>query len=157
MADTRETAGALVGSDDAPFVLRHPPGWEPAGDQLPAGDEDLVAALRRTDGRGFVTVAVRGQLLGTTLDEVQDTLLMGLEDAFSDFELVRCQPIRIPAGTAIYTSYVLVDSGRVQSNLTVAVGPRTYQLDAALPATADDVAEEVAAMFASFEVRNAAG
>jgi hypothetical protein len=154
--ETRATAGALVGSDDAPFVLRHPEGWEPANDQLPAGDENLVAALRRTDGRGFITVAVRGQLLGSTLDEVQDTLLMGLEEAFDDFELVRCQPIRIPAGTAIYTSYVLVNSGRVQSNLTVAVGINTYQLDAALPATAEDVAEEVAAMYASFDVRDVA-
>lgn len=147
----------ISGPPATPFELRYPAGWRKVskGDLQRTVEETPAAAVRRADGRGVVTLTVRGPLNGS-LDQLREDFAKALARRFDDFELVTSRQIQVEgAGVAMYTSWILRDQGRVHGNLTVPVGDRSYTLDAALPAGATDVAREVGAIFGSFGVRSA--
>lgn len=143
----------IAGPPETPFRLSYPSGWRKVpATQLQKTGRTPAAAIRRTDGRGLVTVTVRGPIT-TPLDQLRTELSAALAERFEDFELVTSAQMRVEAGVGIYTSWVLREAGRVQGNLTVPVGARSYTLDAALPAGATDVAREVGTIFGAFDVR----
>ena len=144
----------ISGPTATPFELRYPPGWRKIskGDLQRTVDDAPAAAIRRADGRGIVTLTVRGPLAGP-IDELREDFAKALASRFDDFELVTSTELQVAAGRGMYTSWILRDEGRVHGNLTVPVGDRSYTLDAALPSGASDVAREVGAIFGSFAVK----
>ena len=146
-------AQKIAGPPATPFELRYPAGWRkvPKRELQTSEGETPVAAIRRADGRGFVTLTVRGPL-AKPLDDMREDFNRVLAERFPDFELVTSSTIEVDAGPAMYTSYVLREKGQVQGNLTVPVGETSYTLDAIIPTGATDVAREVGAIFGSFQV-----
>lgn len=146
----------ISGPPSTPFELRYPAGWRKIskGDLQRTVEDTPTAAIRRADGRGLVTLTIRGGL-ATPLDQMREDFTRALASRFDDFELVTSRELEVKAGIAMYTSWILRDQNRIQGNLTVPVGDRSYTLDAALPAGATDVAREVGAIFGSFDVKPA--
>jgi hypothetical protein len=101
-------------------------------------------------------LTVRGQL-ERDLDELGGKLVARLRTEMPDFDLVTSKIIEVPAGRALYTSWVRQEDGRVQANLTVPVADMTYTLDATLPTGATEVARDVGAIMASFDAKPAVG
>jgi hypothetical protein len=147
-------AQAITGPPATPFELRYPAGWRKIskGEIQKEGGDATVAGIRRADGRGVVTVSVRGPL-ASPLDEMRESFANELAERFPDFELVTSTEVQVDAGTGMYTSWLRREEDRVQGNLTVPVGTRTYALDASLPTGATDVAREIGAILGSFTVR----
>jgi hypothetical protein len=147
-------AQAITGPAETPFELRYPAGWRkvPKREIQKEGGEGTVVAIRRADGRGVVTVSVRGRL-DSPLNEIRESFANELAERMPDFELVTSTEVRVDAGIGMYTSWLRREEGRVQGNLTVPVGTQTYALDASLPTGATDVAREVGAIFGSFAVK----
>lgn len=142
----------IAGPPQTPFQLSYPAGWRKVPKaHLQKVETTPAAAIRRVDGRGLVTVTVRGPIT-ISLDELRTGFADALSERFTDFELVTSTEMQVDAGLGIYTSWILRDEGRVQGNLTVPVGANSYTLDAALPTGATDVAREVGAIFGSFDV-----
>lgn len=149
-------AKAITGPDEAPFELRYPRGWRQASP--PTAQDDPTppqVVLQSPDGRGVVTLNVRGPLKAP-LDDLSLQLTASLAERFADFRLVSSKPLDIPAGRALYTSWVLEESQQVQGSLVVEVGDRSYMLDAAIVAGSTQAAREVGAIFNSFDVKPAA-
>lgn len=145
----------IQGPPETPFTLHYPGGWRKvAKGELQKLENTPAAAIRRSDERGIVTLAIRGRL-EQSLEELGPDLVKSLSERFDDFELVTSRTMEVDAGPALYTSWVLRDEGRVQGNLTVPAGDRTYTLDAAMPIGATDVARDVGAIFASFALERA--
>lgn len=142
----------ISGPAETPFELRYPSGWRKIPQaQLEKVENTPAAAIRRADGRGLITVTVRGPIVAS-LEELRRDFTQALASRFDDFELVTSAEMQVDAGVGMYTSWILRDSGRVQGNLTIPAGTRSYTLDAALGAGATDVAREVGAIFGSFQV-----
>jgi hypothetical protein len=144
---------ALVGPKDAPFALKYPATWtEIDVSGLTDADPPPIAAIRRKDRKGLITVTVRGPVRGS-LAEVRKRLPGELNKRFADFKLVDSREQRVQAGPAVYTSWVRTKSGNVQSNLFVPAGNISFSVDVLLPADARDAAAEAGIILRSFDVR----
>ena len=143
----------LAGPAATPFALSYPASWEvlpPA--RLRAGDPRPVAGLRRRDGRGVLTITVRGPIRGGIRSLVR-SLPRELAARFEDFRLVRSRLVDVAAGPALSVTWVRERSGRAQSTLVVPEGNRrSFALDTVLPAGARDAAREAGAIQRSFDL-----
>ena len=154
-AKRRGRGSKIDGPPETPFVLQYPGGWRRVPKrELQQLDVETTpaAAIRRSDGRGQVTLTVSGPL-EKPVEGMREDFVAALEEKYGDtFDLVTSSIIEVPAGRAMYTSWVLREDGRVQGHLTVQVGQHSYLLDAALLAGASDVARDVGAILGSFAV-----
>jgi hypothetical protein len=145
-------ASALVGPPRAPFALYYQRSWEKASASELEG-KGIAAALHRRDRLGAVTVSVAGPLVRGGVERLGADLRRELRQRFRDLEFVTSKKVRVAGGTALYTSWVRRGTGRVQSNLVVPDGRRTYLLDATVSGTARQAAVEVGTMFQAFRAR----
>jgi hypothetical protein len=143
----------LNGPAETPFALRHPDSWEALPEhEIPEGEPEPVAGLRRDDSSGLLTVSVRGPLPGGIAAR-EKTLRTELEQRLDDVRVTAVRRVRVAAGPALYASFVREDSGQIQTMLLVPEGNRrTYQLDAAVRPVAQDAAAELGAMLRTFDV-----
>jgi hypothetical protein len=150
--DLRE-GEVLTGPRDTPFSLRHPERWAVLeDDEIPEGDPQPAAGLRRNDSSGLLTVSVRGPVEGG-IASMEKTLADDLERRIDDFRLTAIRRVRVAAGPALYASFVRERSGQIQTMLVIPEGNRrSYQIDAAIRPEAQDTAAEVGAMLRTFDI-----
>ena len=144
----------ISGPAETPFRLRYPGGWRKVPkSELQKQAEPPAAAVRRADGRGLVTLTIRGPL-AYPLPKMREDFLGVLAEKYAghDLEIVSSLDIETAAGVGMYTSWVLRDEGRVYGHLTVPRGELSYTLDGTLAVGASDVAREVGSIIGSFEV-----
>ena len=150
--DLRE-GEVLKGPPDTPFALRHPEKWEPVEeDQIPDGDPRPIAALRRNNSAGLITISVLGPVEGGIAAR-EKALRAELEQRVPDARVTAIRRVRVAAGLALYASFVRKDSGQIQTMLVVPEGNRrSYQVDAAIRPEAQDAAAELGAMLRTFDI-----
>jgi len=157
---------ALTGDDDeggddpvkvtapagADFTIEQPEGWRLVPDDERAGlAGNPLAVMRRDEGQGIVIVNAPS---GTErdLDRVAKGLDKRLEKALPDFRKVGARVVEVQAGPALLYSYVRRRRATAHTILVVPTDDRTYTLNAAVPAGADDAAREVGTILFSFDV-----
>lgn len=141
---------AVAGPDAAPFRLVFPERWdvrEQADERSEPGSS--VVSLRRADGTGALSLRVGGRL-ATGLERMSTELKQGLRERLPQARVVTSRVVEVVSGDALLTLWVDTRSGRVQSNLVVPDGERSYVLDAVVAGGADAAARDVAAIFTSF-------
>lgn len=141
---------AVTGPDAAPFRLVFPDRWdvrEQADERSKPGSS--VVSLRRADGTGALSLRVGGRL-SSGLETMRTELREGLRERLPQARLVTSRIVEVVSGDALLTLWIDTRSGRVQSNLVVPDGERSYVLDAVVAGRADAAARDVAAIFSSF-------
>ncbi len=134
------------------FTLLRPEGWRelPAEerDQLPG---DPLAVLHRGEGEGLLIVNASAQR-EKDLDKVNAQLNRRLRKEVPDFTNVGARVVRVKAGHALLYSYARSRKATAHTILVVPTDDRTYTLNAAVPAGADEAAREVGRILFSFDL-----
>ena len=154
---------ALLGSDDdeeatlkgppgSDFTLVRPDGWRQLSDEerdeLPGNP---LVVMRRGEGEGLLTVSAPSGS-ERDLDAVSKSLDKRLEKAIPDFRKASARVVEVKAGRALLYSYARARKATAHTILVVPTDDRTYTLNAAVPAGADDAAREVGMILFSFDV-----
>ena len=147
--DEEATVNGPPGND---FTLVRPDGWnelsEEERDELP-GDPLLV--MRRGEGEGLLIVnAPSGS--ERDLDAVSKSLDKRLEKAIPDFRKASARVVDVKAGRALLYSYARTRRATAHTVLVVPANDRTYTLNAAVPAGAEEAAQEVGRILFSFDL-----
>jgi hypothetical protein len=144
-----DTVKGPAGND---FTIVRAAGWQEVPDeereQLPGNP---LTVLRRGEGEGLLIVNAP---TGTErdLDTVSRTLDKRLEKSIPDFRRVGARVVDVEAGPALLYSYARSRKATAHTILVVPTADRTYTINAAVPAGADDAAREVGGMLFSFDV-----
>jgi hypothetical protein len=143
---------SITGPPGHEFTLLRPEGWTAVGD----AERNLVpgkplAVLRRGDGAGLITVNAPAQR-EQDLDAIAAQLDKRLRREISDFRKVGARVVDVEAGTALLYSYARTEAGTAHTLLVVPRARRTYTLNAAVPAGAEDAAKEVGRILLSFDI-----
>ena len=132
------------------FRVELPDGWNPVPaaqlSQLPSAP---VAVLRRTDGRGLVTVEPSAPI-HTGLAQLARSLTAQLSHRFKGFRLVGARLVHIRAGQAFAYTFVRAPAGTVQTIVVAATGGRTWTIDAVVPGNAPVAAHDAGSIVATF-------
>ncbi len=153
---------ALLGGDDDEatvtgppgndFTLVRPDGWRALSDEerdeLPGNP---LVVMRRGEGEGLLIVEAPS---GTErdLDAVSKSLDKRLEKAIPDFRKASARVVEVEAGRALLYSYARARKATAHTILVVPTDDRTYTLNAAVPAGAEDAAREVGRILFSFDL-----
>jgi hypothetical protein len=158
-------AGALAlvgrGDGDSPskvsgpagyeFTVLQPDGWTAVGDaerkSIPGAP---LAVLRRDGGGGLVTVNAPAQE-ARNFDRVAAQLDRRLRREIRDFRRVGARSVQVEAGEALLYSYARTRRGTAHTVLVVPGAERTYTVNAAVPAGAEDAAKDVGRILMSFD------
>ena len=150
--DDDDGEDSITGPAGHEFTLLKPDGWT----EVSAGDREQIAGrplavLRRGEGQGLVTVNAPAQS-ERDLDAVAQQLDRRLERAIPDFRKVRARRVRVQAGPALLYSYARTRRGTAHTLLVVPARNRTYTVNAAVPAGAEDAARDVGRILLSFDL-----
>lgn len=133
------------------FALLQPDGWTAVGDaereSIPGAP---LAVLRRDGGGGLVTVNAPAQR-ARDLDTVSAQLDKRLRRELGDFRRVGARVVQVEAGEALLYSYARTERGTAHTLLVVPGAERTYTVNAAVPAGAEDAAKDVGRILMSFD------
>lgn len=125
------------------FELSYPAGWEAAGPRaLLAADGRPDALLRRSDGRGVVSVHEQPRLDGS-LSAVERDLDRRLERSMPDARHVATRVVRLETGPALSYTFVRERSGLVHAIVVAPAGARTLVIETAARGDAAGVATEI--------------
>ena len=147
--DEQATVKGPPGND---FTLVQPDGWQVLSEEeraeLPG---DPLVVMRRGEGEGLLIVNAPS---GTErdLDAVAKSLDKRLEKEIPDFRKASARVVEVKAGRALLYSYARARKATAHTILVVPTDDRTYTLNAAVPAGADDAAREVGTILFSFDV-----
>jgi hypothetical protein len=147
--DEEETVKGPPGHD---FTLERPDGWtEVTDDEREGLPGNPLAVMRRGEGEGLVIVNAPS---GTErdLDAVAKSLDRRLEEDIPDFRKASARVVEVEAGRALLYSYARTRKATAHTILVVPTNERTYTLNAAVPAGAEDAAREVGRILFSFDV-----
>jgi hypothetical protein len=86
------------------------------------------------------------------LDAIAARLDSRLRKEISDFRKVGARVVDVEAGPALLYSYARTDAGTAHTLLVVPTATRTYTVNAAVPAGAEDAAKEVGKILFSFDI-----
>ena len=134
------------------FTLERPDGWTEVSDDEREGlPGDPLVVMRRGEGEGLVIVNAPS---GTErdLDAVAKNLDKRLEEEIPDFRKASARVVEVEAGPALLYSYARTRKATAHTILVVPTNDRTYTLNAAVPAGAEDAAREVGRILFSFDV-----
>ena len=150
--DDEDGDASITGPPSHAFTLLRPEGWTTVGD----AERALVpgkplAVLRREEGGGLVTVNAPAQR-EQDLDAIAAQLDKRLRKEIGDFRKVGARVVDVQAGTALLYSYARTDAGTAHTLLVVPTARRTYTVNAAVPAGAEDAAKEVGKILLSFDI-----
>jgi len=86
------------------------------------------------------------------LDAIAAQLDRRLRKEIDDFRKVGARVVDVEAGPALLYSYARTDAGTAHTLLVVPTAARTYTVNAAVPAGAEDAAKEVGKILLSFDI-----
>lgn len=146
----------LLGPSQAPFTLRYPSTWQsvPPRELERAVDDAQtppLAAIRRNDRSGLVTVTVR-ERAPRSLSELRRRTERELRDRFPGVRIVGSGGTRTAAGRALSITFVPRGEPRSQTIVLIPAGDRSFALDAVLRADAREAAQELGPIVRSFDV-----
>ena len=146
-----DDASTVSGPAGYEFTLLQPDGWTAVGDaereSIPGAP---LAVLRREGGGGLVTVNAPAQR-ARDLDTVSAQLDKRLRREIDDFRRVGARVVQVEAGEALLYSYARTKRGTAHTLLVVPGAERTYTVNAAVPAGAEDAAKDVGRILMSFD------
>lgn len=147
-----EEQATVKGPPGNDFTLVQPDGWRVLSDEeraeLPG---DPLVVMRRGEGEGLLIVNAPS---GTErdLDAVAKSLDKRLEKEIPDFRKASARVVEVEAGRALLYSYARARKATAHTILVVPTDERTYTLNAAVPAGAEDAAREVGRILFSFDL-----
>lgn len=152
LGDDSDEEATVKGPPGYEFTLLRPEGWtEVSDEELELIPGKPLAVLRRGEGGGLVTVnapAKREQ----DLDAIAAELDRRLRKEIDDFRKVGARVVEVEAGSALLYSYARTEAGTAHTLLVVPTPDRTYTVNAAVPAGAEDAAKEVGEILLSFDI-----
>jgi hypothetical protein len=152
LGDDDDEEATVKGPPGNDFTLVRPDGWTELSDEereeLPGNP---LVVMRRGEGEGLLTVnAPSGS--ERDLDAVAKSLDKRLEKAIPDFRKASARVVEVKAGRALLYSYARVRKATAHTILVVPTDDRTYTLNTAIPAGADETAREVGRILFSFDL-----
>jgi hypothetical protein len=147
--DEEATVKGPPGND---FTLVQPDGWTVLSDEergeLPGNP---LVVMRRGEGEGLLIVDAPSDT-ERDLDAVSESLDKRLEKAIPDFRKASARVVEVEAGRALLYSYARGRKATAHTILVVPTDDRTYTLNAAIPAGAEEAAREVGRILFSFDL-----
>lgn len=134
------------------FTLLRPEGWrELSADERERLPGDPLLVMRRGAGEGLLIIEAPS---GTErdLDAVSKSLDKRLEKEIPDFRKASARVVEVEAGRALLYSYARARKATAHTILVVPTDERTYTLNAAVPAGAEESAREVGRILFSFDL-----
>jgi hypothetical protein len=138
------------GPSGAPFTVQLPPGWRSlSSEELSRLPGSPLAVMQQTDGAGVVIINTQPPS-SAGLNALAKEVEKKLEATIPDFKLVGVSTINIPAGQAASISYARTKQGTADTLVVVPAGGRIYTLNAVIPGSEREAAEEAATIIRSF-------
>lgn len=141
----------LVGPNGS-FTLRYPKTWKKVQPQDLGLEQGVpLAAIRRSDGGGFLAVQEQQGKLEDSTKKISEDLTKRLEKQIKDFRFVRSDNVKLPAGDALSYTFIRSRTGQVQNLVVLPKAGVTYTLNSIVAGKAEKAATEVGQMVRSFD------
>lgn len=126
-----------------PLKLSYPSSWSEVPDeQLPAGNGERLAVLRRTGRSGLLVVSRQPGAKNLNLETLGPRLGRQIKSGFSDAREVAARPTSLPAGDAFVYSFVRQKAGTANTVVVIPSGKETYVVNAVVPSGNKKAAQE---------------
>ena len=141
----------LVGPNGS-FELRYPKTWKKVEPQDLGLEQGVpLAAIKRSDGGGFLAVQEQQGKLEDSTKQISQDLTKRLEKQIKDFKFVRSDEVKLPAGDALSYTFIRSRTGQVQNLVVLPKADVTYTLNSIVAGKAEKAATEVGQMVRSFD------
>lgn len=152
--DDKSETKVLRGSSSNPYSFTYPNNWKPLSeDKLKKLSSKPLAVVTREDRKGTVTLYRRAEIK-LPLNKLIPDLRKALKKQVSDFQEIKARVVKIPAGQALFYTYIRKKHDTAHSILVVPAGKLSYTLNFVARSGDRKLGTEIAEIVRSFDVNS---